>query len=718
VARVGRSTQSAWRGRVLVTIAAAAFGCDAEPPRGFTVRRLGDAAAFTHCAAEFKGETRPSMFCPKPIPVAVAKDVPVPAGGILTVALDGREVPAGPVQLSVEAYTYGDLAGEPVARTAVDLVEPAIASRQTDRLLEATVGHLPSFHALPRVQAYMARLPGSYELRISAQADGSKLVYVVWAWPVSAEPEMRVPLERVTPAPGAALSIAFAVAEPGWATSSSPALFTVTAEAAGGAVVLWNRQLDPQGSRRDRGWQTAEVDLSRFAGTAVVLRLAARTVDAPGSASFPIWARPVLLEPARRPDPRPSILFVSLDTVRADHLSAYGYERRTSPTLERLAREGVLFEQATSHFPSTTASHMSMFTSLQPCAHRVTLPVNRLPTTVTTLAEALADAGYDTAAVTEDALITGDAGFHRGFDEYRDLLWTESVAADAAGVTHPPHMVTGLFGQGLELASTWIERHADRPFFFFLHTYQPHVPFKVPAHYRTLFPVDAGAPEARRQAADYDAGLLNTDDLFLHFIAALERRGILDRTLVVVTSDHGTEFGEHGGIGHARSVYDDQVHVPLIFRHPKLATGGKRIPAVVPLLDLAPTLMELAGAPAPASFRGRSLAPFLRGETPPTTEPRVFAEQLWGGRQTLLRDGRWAWIKTTKGTELYDMSVDPHQQKDLAASDAQRAADGDKRIDAFRKACAAEQQALRAGGESAPLDPQRKRALEALGYVQ
>ena len=698
-----------------IAAAASAFGCGAEPPRGFTVRRLGDAAAFTHCPAEFKGETRPSMHCPKPIPVAVARNVPVPPSGILDVGLDAKEVPAGPVQLSVEAYTYGDLTGDTVARTSVDAVEQAIASRQTDRLLEATVGHLPSFHALPRTQAYMTGLPASYGLRIPAQADGRQIVYVVWAWPVSPEPEVRMTLERITPAAGGALSVAFAVTEPGWVPASSPVLFTVSAETSDGDAVLWNRQLDPASSRRDRGWQTAEVDLARFAGTGVVLRLAARTVDAPASASFPIWARPVLLEPSRRHDPPPSIVFVSLDTVRADHLSAYGYERRTSPTLERLAREGVLFEQAMSHFPSTTASHMTMLTSLQPCAHRVTLPMNRLPATVTTLAEALADAGYDTAAVTEDALIKGDAGFHRGFDEYRDLLWTESEAAE---VTRPPHKVTGLFGQGLQLASAWIEAHADRPFFFFLHTYQPHVPFKVPPHYATLFPVEADAPEARRQAADYDAGMLNTDDLFAHFVAALARRGILDRTVLVVTSDHGTEFGEHGGIGHARSVYDDQVHVPLIFRHPRLATGGKRISAVVPLLDLAPTLLELAGAAPPASFRGRSLVPFLRGETPPSTEPRVFAEQLWGARQTLLRDGRWAWIKTPKGTELYDMSVDPHQQKDLAPSDAQRAADGDKRIDAFRKACAAEQQALRAGGESAPLDPQRKRALEALGYVQ
>ena len=171
-----------------IAAAASAFGCGAEPPGGFTVRRLGDAAAFTHCPAEFKGETRPSMHCPKPIPVAVARNVPVPPSGILDVVLDAKDVPAGPVQLSVEAYTYGDLTGDTVARTSVDAVEQAIASRQTDRLLEATVGHLPSFHALPRTQAYMAGLPASYELRIAAQADGRQIVYVVWAWPVSPEP--------------------------------------------------------------------------------------------------------------------------------------------------------------------------------------------------------------------------------------------------------------------------------------------------------------------------------------------------------------------------------------------------------------------------------------------------------------------------------------------------------------------------------------------------
>src|SRR5262249_26545918 len=213
---------------------------------------------------------------------------------------------------------------------------------------------------------------------------------------------------------------------------------------------------------------------------------------------------------------------------------------------------GVLFEQTVSHFPSTTGSHMSMLTSVEPCAHGVLAPGSVLGEQVATLAEALAARGYATVAITEDALIRGDIGFNRGFDSYRDMVGTQNEPL-------------GQFAEGLARARAWLERHGSEPFFMFLHTYQVHRPYKVPDRYRGVFPVGAEADEAHRQEADYDAGLRYADEQLGGFLRFLERSGLLARTLVVVTSDHGTEFGDHGGIGHARGVYEEQLRVPLVF---------------------------------------------------------------------------------------------------------------------------------------------------------
>jgi len=226
----------------------------------------------------------------------------------------------------------------------------------------------------------------------------------------------------------------------------------------------------------------------------------------------------------------------------------------------------VLFEQAVAPFPSTTASHMTMLTSLEPCAHGVLAPSMVLDPAIPTVTERLAAEGYATVAITEDGLIAGEAGFNRGFDSYRDLVGSENAPL-------------GLFDHGIALARAWLERHGAEPFFMFLHTYQVHIPYKVPPHLRGLFAGEATASEAERQAVDYDAGLRYADELFAGFLAYLESSGVLARTLLVVTADHGTEFGEHGGIGHARGVYEEQVRVPLIVHRPGAAGVGRRVPA-------------------------------------------------------------------------------------------------------------------------------------------
>jgi arylsulfatase A-like enzyme len=614
------------------------------------------------------------------------------------------------VQVKSNAFTYLGPPQDPMSRFSLERFDMFFGPRSSDGQLEASFGGRdPAFRPAPQGNGvYLDAVPATITLEFGAEDAERTAMFEVWAWPTAAHPSMRVDLDPITPRPGEGLALSFGVHEPGWRPGSAAVTFSVV----GGPKdapprVLWSRRIDPVRRVAERGWLEGEADLGRFAGTPLTLSLVAET-DTP-IGSYPVWGEPSLLRPASPPDERPNVLLVSLDTLRADHLSTFGYDHDTSPRLTDFAADGVSFLHAMSQFPSTTASHMSMLTSLEPCAHGILVtPLGRpmgagLSRAATTLAEALAAAGYTTIAITEDGLIQGDIGFDRGFDSYLDQV----------GRGEEP---LGMFAEGIERADRWIERHGDQPFFMFLHTYQPHGPFKVPPFYRNLVPLPADATEVQRLSADYDAGIRYTDDLLASFLGQLARRGILDRTLVVVTSDHGFEFGEHGGVGHARGVYDEQLHVPLIMRHPRFARGGRRIENVVALMDIAPTILSIVGAARPASFTGVDLRPLLDGGSLPARE--IFSEQLWGARQTLLRTDTRAWIQKTTGLELYDIVADPNEQHDLATAHAAEAADGGRRIAAFREACARQAEGLQVSATAGAPDPARTEALRALGYIE
>jgi arylsulfatase A-like enzyme len=695
---------------VAAALLAALGGCgDAEPVPHLSLRRPGAGSTpWAQCALERRGETRPATGCARAVLIAHAANVTVPASGRLEVPLDGRAVPAGPVQVNANAFTYLETQ-DPISQRMLEHFDALFGPRSSDGHLEMSFARDPSFRPAPQAPAlHLPAVPATITLEFGAADAGRRAMFEVWAWPPTARPTLRVALDPLVPRPGEGLALSFGVREPGWRPGSAAVTFNVVGGPEGSPpAVLWSRRVDSVRREGERAWLEGEADLGRFAGATLRLALEA-TVESPDG-GFPVWGRPQLAAPATQSDPRPSVLLISLDTLRADRLSTFGYVHETSPRLTDFAAGGVSFLRAMAPFPSTTASHMSMLTSLPPCAHGVLVPPLMRPAgaglsrAATTLAEALAAAGYATIAITEDGLIQGDLGFDRGFDSYLDQV----------GRGEEP---LGLFAEGIERAERWLERHADRPFFMFLHTYQPHGPFKVPAFHRGLVPLPPDATEVQRLSADYDAGIRYTDDLLASLLGQLARRGILDRTLVVITSDHGYEFGEHGGIGHARGVYEEQIHVPLILRHPRFARGGRRVPDVVALVDLAPTILSIVGAPRPASFTGIDLRPLLEGGALPARE--VFAEQLWGPRQTLLRTDTRAWIQKESGLELYDVVADPTEQHDLAAARPEEAAEGGRRIAAFRKTCTLQSRALVASRTTGALDPARTDALRALGYVE
>jgi hypothetical protein len=343
----------------------------------------------------------------------------------------------------------------------------------------------------------------------------------------------------------------------------------------------------------------------------------------PAAAPAPVLAAGAQPEAAApqtgfEPAPTRGYILISIDALRADHLGLYGYDRDTSPFLDELARRATVFDHAMAQIPSTLPSHMSMFTGLYPAEHGVFPPSSVLAPEIRTLPEILLHAGFRTAGHTEGGYVQGGYGFSRGFRE-----WTDTPYADDTDVERT-------FGRGVAFLES--VKPGER-FFLFLHSYTVHDPYWPPERYRRMFwpgppPGSAGEPSGPHFAAInnglarttpeaveyykalYDASIRYLDDRLRQFFAELEASGLARETTVILTSDHGEEFLEHGKLVHTQ-IYPECLHIPLIVVHPA-QTQGTRIGNLVQTVDFAPTLYDLAGVAAPPGLSGRSLEPLLR----------------------------------------------------------------------------------------------------------
>jgi arylsulfatase A-like enzyme len=328
----------------------------------------------------------------------------------------------------------------------------------------------------------------------------------------------------------------------------------------------------------------------------------------------PLWGDPIILGPAppKQTNARRNVVLVSIDTLRADRVGAYGGP--PTPTLDRLAREGTLFEIALAGAPWTRPSHATMLTGVFACAHGLGSDLDaRLPAGLSPLAEILRRQGYVTGAITEGGYLDEQA-FGRGFGSFR---------VNAAGTRDAP---AGRVEAGVADARAWLTRHADEPFFLFLHTYQPHAPYTPPGAGR-----DAALPGRNVQASRelYDREVRQTDQALAPLFATLDTLGLRKRTLVIVTSDHGEGFGEHGHVLHGRQLHEEDLRVPLIWWAPGLIPAGRRISAVAGLADLVTTVCDLLGIAPPPWSNGRSLARALLADPPVIRgEHMVYSEAL------------------------------------------------------------------------------------------
>jgi arylsulfatase A-like enzyme len=463
----------------------------------------------------------------------------------------------------------------------------------------------------------------------------------------------------------------------------------------------------------DASWHGASADLTP--GRGCTLQLETTTADgSPVRAAA--WAEPIVFAPQSRAGQptAENVIVVSLDTLRADHLSGYGYPRPTSPTIDaRLIRSGTTFTDVSTSFPRTDVAHMSLFTGLypdaQPQAGRL-----RAASTAVLMTESLRDAGLLTAGFTEDAMIAGAFGFWFGFDRFVERSYAERERGRAT------------FADGIE----FLRANADRRFFLFLHTYKTHKPYVASARFDTFapasdwqsLPLDPRVPPAERPQMDaYDRTVREADDLIASLLDELDRLGIAGRTLVVLLSDHGEAFGEHGAVEHGYAGHQEQLHIPLVFRGPGIP-AGLRVDAPMSIVDVAPTVLALADAAPLRDAQGQSLADAFTGHYLARHRPLFFSWLAKGAQG--VRQGPWKYLRADHGHELFDLASDPGEnvprlrKRAARAVDAALIADHRERSARLRERLAGTGATPSASPSDAAIDGRMQDSLRALGYVQ
>jgi arylsulfatase A-like enzyme len=412
-----------------------------------------------------------------------------------------------------------------------------------------------------------------------------------------------------------------------------------------------------------------------------------------------------------KPAPTQSVVLVSLDTVRADHLGSYGYPIATSPHFDRLARRGALFARCQAQATATLPSHLALFRS---CV------ASRAGHEAPMLAEHFRAAGWATAAFTGGGNAAGSLGFDRGFDHWeedrRGLSWANPSF------------------------NAWLDARPGAKFFAFLHTYEAHAPYDPPAPYSTLFdpsyrgevtgpdtrrisreirgldppaasgPVVLNEADRRHIVALYDGAIRRGDDLLGDLVRSIEARGLEDGVTFAVFSDHGEEFWDHGSLLHSHTVFQELAHVPLV-----ISGSGSRanlVPSVVRLMDVAPTLLETAGAPPALEHAGTSLVRWLRSgpAAPAENLPAVTEMGPW---KALLEEP-WKIVlgPAEGGALLFDLASDPGETRNVAGQADSVLAAMTERLAALVTADRVEELSRE------PMSAEQRERLQALGYVQ
>ncbi len=535
----------------------------------------------------------------------------------------------------------------------------------------------------------------------------------------------------------------FGVIEEAWERSGDGVQFDLYLEDdSGKRKSLFSKYTDPKHRKEDRRWFDVRLDLSKYSGQNVTLIFETKgsySIEPPfkrkpdTESDFSIISNPRITSMVKQG--RANIILAVIDALRPDHLGCYGYSRETSPNIDRTAREGVIFTNAISQASWSWPSVASLFTSLYPSQHQVTNPFGYpLKNSLTTLAEILKSEGYITGAISNNAGISKLYQFDQGFDSFNEKCtdaWRWKSAECMTSQILP-----------------WLEKNYNSPFLLYLHYMDPHAPYNPPSVLKEMLnkiPPDppfskggrgdlvalsnrkevvedaystSGEDDIDRIISYYDGEIRYVDYYLGKLLSKLKELGIDDNTLLIVMADHGDEFFEHGRIGHIHTVYEELINFPLIFRYPDLFPRGKIVKGVVRSIDIAPTILDVAGIPKFKDIEGVSLLPLLSGKDQ-DLKLTAFSEtgKLKDRGKISLRSKRCKLISDYSASkiELYDLQGDPYETRNLAAEEFELVGDLLKLMKNIQKSFTVSEYPSE---EKVRIDEEMKERLRSLGYIQ
>jgi len=458
--------------------------------------------------------------------------------------------------------------------------------------------------------------------------------------------------------------------------SSVSSELTVTfSEENGDDYEIYKGSIDPSWFLETQSWIEMEKDLSLLGNKSGRLIFRTSQSGSANESNIPnllLISNPKILTPKK--SNQPNVILLSIDTLRNDHLGLYGYGKPTSPFLDRFASESVVFQRAVAQAPETLPSHMAIMTSLFPGVHRMVKasPPGRLSAKWPIWSQIMKSIGYQTAGFTSGAEVSPIYGFNRGMEVYSSKWERSEIAFNKKSVR-------------------WIARTMGHPFFLFLHTYDVHTPYEPPPPYDTMFGStefksrDEGAKKGmdalkrfnrNQKVALYDGEIRYVDSQIQQFMNRLKDLDVYDDSLIIITSDHGEEFMEHGQLArHGLTLYNELLFVPLIIKFPHGKWGGTVINDPVESVDIMPTVLDFLETPGPKHVQGISLLNTIKNGgslvTPAAKKRSVFSERLIQGSelevsvQTLTEK---YYHRVVQSDEFYDISKDPLEQKNISGT--------------------------------------------------
>lgn len=433
--------------------------------------------------------------------------------------------------------------------------------------------------------------------------------------------------------------------------------------------------------------------------------------------------------------PGPNLLIITIDTLRADHLSCYGHDRNTSPRIDGFATGGVLFEQVVCQSSQTLPSHTSIFTGMNPRTHQAISHESPVPPDIITLAEMLKDRGYKTGAFISSHALDSEYGLDQGFDTYWEIHEELSIMERDICRLREMDATTAA-------ASAWLREHMDAGFFLWIHWFHPHRPYNPPDRYISAFAggysgsansspefimqvwrqeIEIDQEDVDHLVGSYDGEVAFTDVQVGAVIDELDSLGLLENTVVVITADHGEILYDHEHyFGHDIALYDECLRIPLIIRAPGLEIADSRIEELVQSIDIMPTVLDLLDIAHPEGLEGESLLPLIGGSGRPTaeycfSETFPFPEKCPPRHAVRTADAKLIWKEAGSDPmvkELYDLADDPGETHNLYAEHPDFAAYLDSVLTAWIAP-----QGLHPARIPSARESGRWRILRSLGYV-